>query len=99
MLKALLLLLMSESPAMNAKMDVVAMIMFNGTKNTPAQHSGAITLSDAVRMVGAVPGGTRTHTHHADTENGRMLTEAIEREVAGSKLVLKEGALADLSQH
>ena len=82
---------------MNAKMDVVAMIMFNGTKNTPAQHSGAITLSDAVRVVGAVPGGTRTHTHHVDTGNGR--TEAIEREVAGSKLVLQEGALADLSQH
>ena len=36
---------MSESPPMNAKMDVAAIRMFNGTKNTPTKHSAARALS------------------------------------------------------
>ena len=40
MLKALLSSLMFESPAMNAKIDVAAMIKFSGTKNPPAQWHG-----------------------------------------------------------
>ena len=83
-------LLTLDSPATNAKMEVAAIKMLSGTKNTPAQWRG----HGAVRAVGA-----RARTHQAHRENGRMRTEAVKREVAGSKLVLHEGALADLGQH
>ena len=89
-------LLSAESPPMNANMDVAAIRKFKGTKNTPAQHSAARSLSVWCSQGGQGGQGAQTNT---DTENGRMLTEVVEREVASSKLVLHEGALADLGQH
>ena len=91
MLKPLLSLLTEDSPAMNARMDVAAIRRFNGIKNTPAQ-CGAVVLSVAQsgRLVSSAH-----HTHRG----AHALTEAVKREVAGRKLVLHEGALADLGQH
>ena len=94
--------LSSESPPMNANMDVAAIRKFNGTKNNPAEWRG-LSQCGAVRAVGTVQGAhTYTNTRAracAHRENGRMLTEVVKREVASSKLVLHEGTLGDLGQH
>ena len=90
MLKVVLSSLLTEdSPAMNAKMDVAAIRRFSGTKNTPAdaQRRAAVSLRD------------RSGISLQGECHGQMLTEAVKREVARSKLVLHESALANLGQH
>ena len=84
LIKAVLSSLLTEdSPAMNAKMDVAAIRRFSGMKNTPAQRRSDSAVSSGISLQGK---------RHA-------LTEAVKREVARSKLVLNESALAHLGQH
>eukprot|EP00964_Phaeocystis_antarctica_P003397 scaffold1828_cov62-Phaeocystis_antarctica.AAC.4 len=71
---------------MNAKIDPAAISRFKGTKNTPMHCHRGLSVAQSICMHCQGPGAI-----------GGMLTEIVPREVAGSKLVLDERALAHLA--
>ena len=100
MLRRVLSMLAEDcSPAMNDKTDVAAMRRFSGIKNNPVCAVARLLSQGRSQGRGRSGGESHTGTRQILRERVHLLTEAVKHEVARSKLVLHEGALADLGQH